>query len=187
VILSCWMLAFVVRLVGSRRWVCTSCGARSTADGFSVVGWRSVVTSSRGDRRREQLADRGSGGDARPRAHLRQGPPNRLAGRGGPKVQGPHVAGAASRVRMARAAPGPVVEVVLRRPGRIRLRGHRPAVHRPPTGRGGVRRAYKFALRPTKGQHLGLQACLDDHRELYNAALQERRDAYERVVRRAPG
>jgi len=26
-----------------------------------------------------------------------------------------------------------------------------------------------------------------DHRELYNAALQERRDAYEQVVRRAPG
>jgi len=50
-----------------------------------------------------------------------------------------------------------------------------------------VRRAYKFSLRPTKGQHLRLQACLDDHRELYNAALQERRDAYERVVRRAPG
>ena len=28
---------------------------------------------------------------------------------------------------------------------------------------------------------------MDDHRELYNAALQERRDAYERTVRRAPG
>jgi len=54
-------------------------------------------------------------------------------------------------------------------------------------GRGGVRQAYKFRLRPTKGQHLRLQACLDDHRELYNAALQERRGAYERVVRHAPG
>jgi len=30
-----------------------------------------------------------------------------------------------------------------------------------------------------------LQACLDDHRELYHAALQERRDADERVVRRS--
>jgi putative transposase len=30
-----------------------------------------------------------------------------------------------------------------------------------------------------------LQACLDDHRELYNAALQERRDADEQVVRRS--
>jgi len=48
-----------------------------------------------------------------------------------------------------------------------------------------VRRAYKFRLRPTAGQHMRLQACLDDHRELYNAALQERRDAYERVVRRS--
>jgi putative transposase len=32
-----------------------------------------------------------------------------------------------------------------------------------------------------------LQACLDAHRELYNAALQERRDAYEAVVRRSVG
>jgi putative transposase len=50
-----------------------------------------------------------------------------------------------------------------------------------------VRRAYKFGLRPTKGQHVRLQACLDDHRELYNAALQERRDAYGAVVRRSAG
>ena len=50
-----------------------------------------------------------------------------------------------------------------------------------------MRRAYKFRLRPTKSQHLRLQACLDDHRELYNAALQERRDAYEAVVRRSAG
>ena len=42
-------------------------------------------------------------------------------------------------------------------------------------------------MRPTKGQHLSLQACLEDHGELYNAALRERRDAYERTVRRAPG
>lgn len=41
-----------------------------------------------------------------------------------------------------------------------------------------MRRAYKFRLRPTAGQHLRLQACLDSHRELYNAALQERRDAW---------
>ncbi len=33
-----------------------------------------------------------------------------------------------------------------------------------------MRRAYKFRLRPTRGQHLRLQACLDGHRELYNAA-----------------
>ena len=50
-----------------------------------------------------------------------------------------------------------------------------------------MRRAYKFRLRPTRGQHLRLQACLDDHRELYNAALQERRDAYQAVVRRSAG
>jgi len=41
-----------------------------------------------------------------------------------------------------------------------------------------MRRSYKFRMRPTAGQHLRLQGCLDAHRELYNAALQERRDAW---------
>jgi hypothetical protein len=41
-------------------------------------------------------------------------------------------------------------------------------------GRGGiVRRAYVFRLRPTARQHAALAACVDAHRELYNAALQE--------------
>ena len=44
--------------------------------------------------------------------------------------------------------------------------------------RGGVRRAYVFRLRPTARQHHALAHCLDAHRELYNAALQERRDAW---------
>jgi putative transposase len=41
-----------------------------------------------------------------------------------------------------------------------------------------MRRAYVFRLRPTARQHVALAACLDAHRELYNAALQERRDAW---------
>jgi putative transposase len=41
-----------------------------------------------------------------------------------------------------------------------------------------VRRAYVFRLRPTARQHVALTACVDAHRELYNAALQERRDAW---------
>jgi putative transposase len=41
-----------------------------------------------------------------------------------------------------------------------------------------VRRAYVFRLRPTARQHVALAQCLDSHRELYNAALQERRDAW---------
>jgi putative transposase len=49
-----------------------------------------------------------------------------------------------------------------------------------------VKRAYKFRLRPTAKQHVALGQCLDAHRTLYNAALQERRDAYGRVVRRSP-
>jgi putative transposase len=44
--------------------------------------------------------------------------------------------------------------------------------------RGGVRRAYRFRLRPTARQHVALGQCLASHRELYNAALQERRDAW---------
>ena len=43
---------------------------------------------------------------------------------------------------------------------------------------GGVRRAYVFRLRPTARQHVALAACVESHRELYNAALQERRDAW---------
>ena len=42
----------------------------------------------------------------------------------------------------------------------------------------GVRRAYKFRLRPTARQHVALGRCLASHRELYNAALQERRDPW---------
>jgi putative transposase len=41
-----------------------------------------------------------------------------------------------------------------------------------------MRRAYVFRLRPTARQHVALSRCLDGHRELYNAALQERRDAW---------
>ncbi|GAA1114433.1 RNA-guided endonuclease InsQ/TnpB family protein [Nocardiopsis metallicus] len=39
-------------------------------------------------------------------------------------------------------------------------------------------RAYKFLLRPTKRQQASLVEMLRDHCSLYNAALQERRDAY---------
>ena len=42
-----------------------------------------------------------------------------------------------------------------------------------------MRRSYKFPLRPTARQHVALGKCLDAHRELYNAALQERRDAWK--------
>jgi putative transposase len=41
-----------------------------------------------------------------------------------------------------------------------------------------VRRAYVFRLRPTARQHVALAECVDAHRELYNAALQERSDAW---------
>jgi putative transposase len=42
----------------------------------------------------------------------------------------------------------------------------------------GMRRAYKFRLRPSTRQHIALAACVESHRELYNAALQERRDGW---------
>ena len=41
-----------------------------------------------------------------------------------------------------------------------------------------MRRAYKFLLRPTSKQADALVACLEDHRQLYNAALEERREAW---------
>ena len=47
-----------------------------------------------------------------------------------------------------------------------------------------MRRAYMFRLRPTVRQHVALAACVEAHRELYNAALQERRDAWVGTYRR---
>jgi putative transposase len=41
-----------------------------------------------------------------------------------------------------------------------------------------VRRAYKFRLRPTRKQEDALAECLEDTRKLYNAALEERREAW---------
>jgi putative transposase len=50
---------------------------------------------------------------------------------------------------------------------------------RPPTS---LRRSYKFLLRPTCKQVAALEACLEDTRQLYNAALEERREAWRRGV-----
>lgn len=41
-----------------------------------------------------------------------------------------------------------------------------------------MRRTFKYLLRPTSRQVDALTAMLNDHRAMYNAALQERRDAY---------
>jgi putative transposase len=41
-----------------------------------------------------------------------------------------------------------------------------------------LRRSYKFLLRPTSKQAVALEVCLEDTRELYNAALEERREAW---------
>ncbi len=47
-------------------------------------------------------------------------------------------------------------------------------------------KAYKYRLYPNKKQEEKLQWTLDRARELYNAALHERRDAYEMMVKRHP-
>ncbi|MEV4554212.1 RNA-guided endonuclease InsQ/TnpB family protein [Nonomuraea wenchangensis] len=44
-----------------------------------------------------------------------------------------------------------------------------------------VRRSYKFLLRPTSKQAAALAACLEDHRQIYNAALEHRRTAYAKA------
>ncbi|MBN6054116.1 transposase [Nonomuraea sp. RK-328] len=41
-----------------------------------------------------------------------------------------------------------------------------------------MRRSFKFLLRPTSKQAAALTQCLEDHRRLYNAALEHRRTAY---------
>ncbi|MFC5003893.1 RNA-guided endonuclease InsQ/TnpB family protein [Dactylosporangium cerinum] len=43
-----------------------------------------------------------------------------------------------------------------------------------------MRRAYKFLLRPTSKQATALNAVINDHRCLYNAALEERREAWRK-------
>ena len=49
-----------------------------------------------------------------------------------------------------------------------------------------MRRSYKFRLHPTAKQHVSLEKCLYLHCELYNAALAERRQAYETIVKKSP-
>ncbi|MBN6053828.1 transposase [Nonomuraea sp. RK-328] len=44
-----------------------------------------------------------------------------------------------------------------------------------------MRRSVKFLLRPTSKQAAALTQCLEDHRELYNAALEHRRTAYAKA------
>ncbi|GII93446.1 RNA-guided endonuclease InsQ/TnpB family protein [Sinosporangium siamense] len=44
-----------------------------------------------------------------------------------------------------------------------------------------MRRSFKFLLRPTARQAAALAACLEDHRQLYNGALEHRRTAYARA------
>ncbi|WP_329238274.1 transposase [Actinoallomurus sp. NBC_01490] len=44
-----------------------------------------------------------------------------------------------------------------------------------------VRRSFKFLMRPTSRQQVALAACLEDHRVLYNAALEHRRTAYRKA------
>ncbi|WP_329239779.1 helix-turn-helix domain-containing protein [Actinoallomurus sp. NBC_01490] len=44
-----------------------------------------------------------------------------------------------------------------------------------------MRRSFKFLLRPTSRQGVALTQCLEDHRELYNAALEHRRTAYRKA------
>ncbi len=44
-----------------------------------------------------------------------------------------------------------------------------------------MRRSFTFLLRPTRHQEIALAACLEDHRQLYNAALEHRRIAYAKA------
>ncbi|MFI7449144.1 helix-turn-helix domain-containing protein [Nonomuraea sp. NPDC049714] len=44
-----------------------------------------------------------------------------------------------------------------------------------------MRRSFRFVLRPTARQVAALAACLEDHRQLYNAALEHRRAAYAKA------
>ncbi|PZG08110.1 RNA-guided endonuclease InsQ/TnpB family protein [Nonomuraea aridisoli] len=44
-----------------------------------------------------------------------------------------------------------------------------------------MRRSFRFLLRPTAKQAAALAQCLEDHRQLYNAAIEHRRTAYRKA------
>ncbi len=65
------------------------------------------------------------------------------------------------------------------------MKWHGAAVVTPEPAHGNllrVRRACKFLLRPTAKQAAALAACLEDHRQLYNAALEHRRIAWQKAA-----
>src|SRR6266516_6282201 len=70
-----------------------------------------------------------------------------------------------------------LVSLVLRRDGGGYDRGNRQKIHR--IGTRMMRKAFKYRLYPNKVTERKLQWVLDRCRELYNAALSERRDAYK--------
>ena len=69
-------------------------------------------------------------------------------------------------------------------PARCRRRPCSGTSTRSTSGRGArerpVRRAYKFRVYPTSGQASRMALCLRDHQRMYNAALEERREAWKR-------
>jgi putative transposase len=83
------------------------------------------------------------------------------------------------------AASGPLVQAVARRASSAGEPGDDLPLHRRgehPSGRGAViKRAYKFRAYPTCRQEQRAKAMLDAHRQLYNAALEERREAWRRA------
>ncbi|GAA2360080.1 hypothetical protein GCM10010404_11760 [Nonomuraea africana] len=44
-----------------------------------------------------------------------------------------------------------------------------------------MRRSFTFLLRPTSKQAVALAQCVEDHRQMYNAALEHRRTAYRKA------
>ena len=74
--------------------------------------------------------------------------------------------------RMGRLVQQPPTLRILRRHP-TRGNGDRPLLSNPETSRRlmVMRRAYVFRLRSTARQHMALAACVESHRELYNAAL----------------
>ena len=101
--------------------------------------------------------------------------------RGGAGVQGPHRAGAARKSSRICADHAKVLwspSYFAASVGYVSESTVRRYIEHQWDAVGVMRRAYVFRLRPTARQHIALAACVESHRELYNAALQERRDAW---------
>ena len=175
---------------GFRRWRVRPGVSRDVVPGVPPTGARwpgcgPLRAADPSDGQRARSANYGAGDHARSPAPVCEDSPVPLSFPHRKPVQGLHLASATRRVP-APAVPlnNVMVPVVLRGHDRGGADRDRPPVHRHAVraavaeGTVAVRRAFKFRAYPTRPQEGRAARLLADHCDLYNAALEERREAW---------